>query len=225
MNYVVKLTTLWPGLPRLWHRGEWSALLTAGGFAVLLNWLLTTTLLWPEVAPVSVRMIGWLGLAVWWPIAVVAALRELPQTLAATDDDPQMGLFISAQAEYLKGIPIPKMLKRDEDSLSILVRCILAAKRIGEEAAAQFIEDLIDACVFECYFREHMEERDLLFLNDLAPHLASYDLSGSESKQREFLNHLHRTLNAAASKIRNRLVRLSADSPELLAVIKKGGKA
>ncbi|HPE70573.1 MAG TPA: N-6 DNA methylase [Candidatus Competibacter sp.] len=134
-------------------------------------------------------------------------------------------LNVAIKAEYLKGIPIPKMLKRDEDSLSILVRCILAAKRIGEEAAAQFIEDLIDACVFECYFREHMEERDLLFLNDLAPHLASYDLSGSESKQREFLNHLHRTLNAAASKIRNRLVRLSADSPELLAVIKKGGKA
>ena len=28
---------------------------------------------------------------------------------------------------------------------------------------ASFLEDLIDACVMECYFREHMAERDLLF--------------------------------------------------------------
>ena len=29
--------------------------------------------------------------------------------------------------------------------------------------AAAFLEDLIDACVMESYFREHMAERDLLF--------------------------------------------------------------
>ena len=149
MNYVVKLTTLWPGLPRLWHRGEWSALLTAGGFAVLLNWLLTTTLLWPEVAPVSVRMIGWLGLAVWWPIAVVAALRELPQTLAATDDDPQMGLFISAQAEYLKGNWIETeaclrrlLRRRPQDVEAQLLMAALLRRTRREDAARQQLQQL-----------------------------------------------------------------------------------
>ncbi|MDA1016978.1 MAG: hypothetical protein O3A00_21285 [Planctomycetota bacterium] len=69
-----------------------------------------------------------------------------------------------------------------------------------------------------------MAERDLLFLDDLAPHLESYDPAASETRQREFVEHLYRTLNAADSPIRNRLLRLCADSPDLLAVIKNEGQ-
>jgi len=88
---------------------------------------------------------------------------------------------------------------------------------------AQFLEDLIDACVMECYFREHMAERDLLFHEALAPHLAAYAPEASEAQQRDFLTHLHQTLNAPSHPIRNRLLRLTADSPDLLAVIKQEG--
>jgi len=57
-------------------------------------------------------------------------------------------------------------------------------------------EDLIDACVMECYFREHMAERDMLFLDDLAPRLASVEqtflsASASETARQECLAHLH----------------------------------
>ena len=76
----------------------------------------------------------------------------------------------------------------------------------------------------ECYFREHMAERDLLFHDTVAPHLVAYDPAASETKQREFLADLHRTLNSPTSKIRNRLLRLTADSPDLLAVIKAEGR-
>ena len=75
----------------------------------------------------------------------------------------------------------------------------------------------------ECYFREHMAERGLLFVEDLTLHLSAYDPGGSESQQRGFIDQLHRTLNAPSSKIRNRLLRISADSPDLLAVIKDEG--
>ena len=92
------------------------------------------------------------------------------------------------------------------------------------QVGAQFLEELIDACVMECYFWDHMAERDLLFLDDLRPHLANYDASASDSKQTEFLEHFYRTLNAPDSPIRNRLLRLTADSPDLLAVIKQEGK-
>ncbi len=51
------------------------------------------------------------------------------------------------------------------------------------------LEELIDACVMECYFREHMAERDLLFHDTLAPHLAAYTPEASEAKQRDFLIH------------------------------------
>ena len=33
---------------------------------------------------------------------------------------------------------------------------------IESEPSMQFIRDLLDACVMECYFREHMSERNLL---------------------------------------------------------------
>jgi adenine-specific DNA-methyltransferase len=69
--------------------------------------------------------------------------------------------------------------------------------------AAAFLEDRIDACVMESYFREHMAERGLLFHDPVAPHLAAY---------------------APSHPIRNRLVRLTADSPDLLAIIKQEGK-
>lgn len=98
------------------------------------------------------------------------------------------------------------------------------AKRTDQLAGGHFLEDLIDACVMECYFREHMEERDLVFLDTVAPHIAAYDPEASEAKQRELLAELHRTLNSPSSKVRNRLLRLTADSPDLLAVIKAEGR-
>ena len=92
---------------------------------------------------------------------------------------------------------------------------------------------LIDACVMECYFREHMLQRDLLFHDTLAPHLANVEqtfLSASSSSNTDrnvcatFLTHLHQTLNAPSHPIRNRLLRLTADSPDLLAIIKQEGR-
>ncbi len=74
------------------------------------------------------------------------------------------------------------------------------------------------------YFPEHMAERDLLFHDTLAPHLAAYAPEASEAQQRDFLTHLHATLNAPSHPIRNRLLRLTADSPDLLAVIKQEGR-
>ena len=52
---------------------------------------------------------------------------------------------------------------------------------------SSFLEDLIDACVMECYFREHMLQRNLLFHDTLAPHLAAYAPEASAAQQRDFL--------------------------------------
>lgn len=91
--------------------------------------------------------------------------------------------------------------------------------------ALQFLDDLIDASVMECYFHEHMVERDLLFIDELTPDIAGYNPDAPEAQQREFIVQLHGKLNGSTSKIRNRLLRISADSPDLLAVIKEEGKA
>ena len=67
-------------------------------------------------------------------------------------------------------------------------------------------------------------ERDLLFHDTVAPHLAAYPADGGNAQQRDYLTHLHQTLNAPSHPIRNRLHRLTADSPDLLAIIKQEGR-
>jgi type I restriction-modification system DNA methylase subunit len=126
----------------------------------------------------------------------------------------------------LEALPFPAKIPAEaEIVLTTLIDCLLAANRLGEAVPSAFFEALIDACVFELYFREHMAERDILFFDELAPCLTDYRPDAPESQQREFIVQLHDKLNAPSSTIRNRLLRISADSPDLLAVIKEGGKA
>jgi hypothetical protein len=58
----------------------------------------------------------------------------------------------------------------------------------------------------------------------VAPHLAAYAPEASAAQQRDFLTHLHQTLNAPKHPIRQRLDRICTASPDLLAVIKQEGK-
>ena len=139
--------------------------------------------------------------------------------------NPEVG---EALAEIKKGhlirLPIPEISKSQAALYTSLVPLIEFAKTQDELAPIAFLENLIDACVMECYFREHMAELDLLFHDTVAPLLADYDSEASEAQQREFLSLLHSTLNAPSHPVRNRLLRLTADSPKLLAVIKQEGK-
>ena len=141
------------------------------------------------------------------------------------DNFPElMGNTYEVRKIFVDKIPVKKPTAGQAALFEKLVQLVQFAKRIGEDAPASFLEDLIDACVMECYFREHMAERDLLFHDTLAPHLAAYAPEASEAQQRDFLSHLHQTLNAPSHPIRNRLLRLTADSADLLAVIKQEGK-
>jgi adenine-specific DNA-methyltransferase len=125
---------------------------------------------------------------------------------------------------FLEKIPLKKPSVQQSALFEKLVPLIQVSKRIGADATAQFLEELIDACVMECYFHEHMAERDLLFFDHVSSHITIYNPDTNDDEQRAFLDGLYRTLNAPDSKIRNRLLRLTADSPDLLAVIKEEGK-
>ncbi len=93
-------------------------------------------------------------------------------------------------------LPIPSASTKQQAPIIALVSCIMSANRMGEAAIADFVDHLIDACVYELYFPEHMLERDLHFHDLVAPHLVAYDPAASEAQQRSFLTHLHANLNA-----------------------------
>lgn len=155
------------------------------------------------------------------PLILSSLANYYVRTFAA----PRLGdTYIETKIIHLNRIPVSKYLLARGETFRILTDLIIGALKGELSAEKEFLADLIDACVMECYFRDHMAERDLLFFDTVAPHLTAYDPKASDAKQREFLADLHRTLNSPSSKIRNRLLRLTADSPDLLAVIKAEGR-
>jgi len=134
------------------------------------------------------------------------------------------GGYLPFQAPQLKIIPVPKIQKSAVGVLDVLGKIRAIATEVEVDPSVRtFLIAVSNACVMECYFRDHMVERDLLFLDDIASHLAAFNSSAPEPQQLDFITQLHRTLNAPASNIRNRLLRIPADSPELLAVIQREG--
>ena len=125
---------------------------------------------------------------------------------------------------YLGNFPIPSPTQQQEKTIFKLTRLILLANRNGSSerrgALTLLLESIIDACVFELYFLDHMQERDLLLQSYIVALLDEYDPEASGSKQQEFLEHFYQTANAPDHPIRNRLLRLTADSPNLLGVIR-----
>ncbi len=155
------------------------------------------------------------------PLILSSLANYFVRTFAA----PRLGdTYIETKIIHLNRIPVSSELLKRAQLFLELTNLIICAVKNELTVQKQFMSDLIDACVLECYFREHMTERDLLFHDTLAPHLATDAPEASEAQQRDFLTHLHQTLNAPSHPIRNRLLRLTADSPDLLAVIKQEGK-
>ena len=103
------------------------------------------------------------------------------------------GLNFQIDAGPLQRIPLINVSATKQEILEAILEVIQFASRdtnSGLHASGAFFQDIVDACVMECYFRDHMAERDLLFLDDLAPQLDSYDPHASESQQREFVENV-----------------------------------
>ena len=141
------------------------------------------------------------------------------------DNFPElMGNTYEVRKILIEKIPIKKPTSAEAALFAKLVPLIQFSKAYEQPAAYQFLEDLIDACVMECYFRDHMAECDLLLQDQLAPTLATYEPDASASAQLTFLESFINTHNAPSAKVRNQLLRLTADSPDLLAIIKTEGQ-
>ncbi len=157
----------------------------------------------------------------WRAYALVALLNSSISAFFMKHSAQTSGMGVTRWfKEHVSQIPIPAASNPAENILFVLgwMRTKFA------KSEAPFLEDLIDACAMECYFREHMAERDLLFHDTIAAHLATHAPGASDAEQRNFLVRLYQPLNAASHPIRNRLLRLTADSPDLLAVVKEEGR-
>jgi adenine-specific DNA-methyltransferase len=144
------------------------------------------------------------------------------------DNFPElMGNTYEVRKIFVDQIPVKKPTAPEGELFERLVALVQFANVQHAEAElhvhAKLLEEIIDACVMECYFHDHMREHDLLFQTDVATLVDGFDTKSSEAEQFEFLNHFYQTANAPDHPIRNRLLRLTSDSPNLLAVIKEQG--
>ena len=89
---------------------------------------------------------------------------------------------------------------------------------------AAFLEELIDACVMEVYFTDHMAEKKLTVISEVGQAIKLFQETASSSANWQQVQSFYATVNAPKHPIRNRLMRIPIDSPDLLRVIKEEGK-
>ncbi|MDB2357776.1 hypothetical protein N9V86_01520 [Opitutales bacterium] len=136
------------------------------------------------------------------------------------------GVGVDIGVSKLRKLPMPDT---DNTDFSVLVAQdellqILSGSKVGsaKSETVHLFESLIDACVMECYFHEHMTERDLVFHDTVAEALQDYNRDAPEAEQVNYLETVHQRL--IATQIPERLARIPEASPDLLAVILKEGK-
>jgi hypothetical protein len=141
----------------------------AVGFAGLLNAVFAATLVWPEIAPPMVRVGGLAVAALWWMVAGLLAWRELPELQASTAEDPWKGLFVAAQAEYLKGnwieaeSSLRKLLRQSpRDAEAQLLWATLMRRTARLDKARQSLQDLSRLDAASHWQHEIRTERELV---------------------------------------------------------------
>ena len=158
------------------------------------------------------------GLKALLPLLISSLANYYIRTFAA----PRMGnTYIETKILHLNSIPVSDKLFDNGVLFLSLVDLIIQGIKSNKTAEVNFLENVIDGCVLECYFFEHMRERGLLFHADCMSLIKDFKPNSKESVQLVFLQQFYNTANAPDHPIRNRLLRLAVDSPDLLAVIKE----
>ena len=131
---------------------------------------------------------------------------------------------------FMDKIPVKKPTPAQASLFEALVPMVQAAKsefqRLGDtplQNAASFLEEVIDACVMEVYFADHMTEKKLSLIEHVTPLLDGFNASASKGDQAQAALRFYELANDSKHPVRNILIRIPVDSPDLLAVIQKEG--
>jgi adenine-specific DNA-methyltransferase len=145
------------------------------------------------------------------------------------DNFPElMGNTYEVRKVFVDKIPIRKPQPGEAELFEQLVAMVQTAKRETLDVPAAFLEELIDACVLELYFPEEAVAKDLCFIDQVAELVGPMSPSGTPGEDtRPTASDIETFVtiaNAPTHPIRNQLLRLTADSPDLFAIIKQEGK-
>lgn len=191
MIAVSWITCLWPGLPRLWWRGEWRALLGAVAFAAVLNLGLLSVLVWRASLPDWLLVAGWAALGLIWLVCAWHGWSLLPELRGLAASPDQEDLFVRAQQEYLNRhwIEAEELLARllacrDQDAEARLLLATLYRHTGRLEEADECLARLERMDGGQRWCVELARERQLLA--SLSPPSASPE---AETREDDFKDH------------------------------------
>ena len=114
------ITTAWPGLSRLWLRGQWTGLGLAAGFGVLFNLALTFQFMWIKTVPSISLDVIWTCVGLCWGIGAIDGFRITREHSIQLQKRHQFNRDYTDQhtaVETVSDSP-PLLVKSDEHGLS-----------------------------------------------------------------------------------------------------------
>lgn len=162
---------------------------------------------------------------------LTAALNSSLFRCCFRDNFPElMGNTYEVRKIFMDKIPIKKPTTEQAALFEVLIPMVQATKaesqRSGNselKSVAVFLEEVIDACVMEVYFSDHMGENRLSIMAHVTPLLQDCDAAAPPARQVALAQQFYAQANDSKHPIRNILIRIPVDSPDLLAVIQREG--
>ena len=132
--------------------------------------------------------------------------------------------------EPLQQIPIAVPVVNIQKLIATLVDYIIMicstkyslSELVSNETIASFFEKIIDGCVYELYFEEHMKEQEINIIDSALELIKPITHISSDKEKADMILDVFMNIKKTDNSIRNRLDLFTLRSPEILKLIIEG---
>lgn len=132
--------------------------------------------------------------------------------------------------EPLQQIPIAEPAVNIQKLIATLVDYIILicstkdslSELVSNETIASFFERIIDGCVYELYFEEHMKEQEINIIDSAMELIKPITHLSSDKEKADMILDVFMNIKKTDNSIRNRLDLFTLRSPEILKLIIEG---
>ncbi len=140
------------------------------------------------------------------------------------------GANFQIDKEPLQQIPIVTPAINVQELIATIVDYVMMASStkenlselVSNETIASFFEKIIDGCVYELYFEEHMKEQEINIIDSALELIKPISQLTTENNKSEVVLNTFMTIKKTDNPIRNRLELFTLRSPEILKLIIEG---
>ena len=140
------------------------------------------------------------------------------------------GANFQIDKEPLQQIPIVTPAINVQELIATIVDYVMMASStkenlselVSNETIASFFEKIIDGCVYELYFEEHMKEQEVNIIDSALELIKPISQLTTENDKSEVILNTFMVIKKTDNPIRNRLDLFTLRSPEILKLIIEG---